>query len=132
MQIRGEWLEIRSTAPGVLDPLGYRLQQPADDARQYPRQFSFVIDDSDSRTRALPMLHHGKANIFADRRIEKLGERLNRALEALAARDEVATFQATACRLGDAYGLYTRDLSTGRHSGSTCPAWELSSPQILM
>lgn len=110
MQVNGEWLEVRSTAPGVLDPLGYRLPQPADDAKQWPRQFSFVIDGSDSRTRALPMLHHGRANVFADRRVENLGARVNRALEALATRDEVATFQATACRLGDAYGLYARDL----------------------
>jgi hypothetical protein len=71
--------------------------------------FNIVIDESGGRTRALPMLYHGRAQIFADRDIRALGRRIERALEAIAAQETEAAYMANAVRIGDAYGLYTRD-----------------------
>lgn len=110
MQVNASWLEVRSTAPGVLEPLGYHVKRPPAGTDQHERVFSFVIDDEDKRTRSLPMLYHGPAQIFADRRLEALGLRLNRALEAIAAVPGDAIYMTNACRIGPSYGLYARDL----------------------
>jgi hypothetical protein len=57
------------------------------------------------------MLYHGPAQIFADRHMENLGLRLNQALEAIAAaQEDEAIYMINACRIGERYGLYSRDL----------------------
>ncbi len=102
---------MRSTASGVLAPLGYRATKPPRDADVHERVFSFVLDEGDGKTRALPMLYHGPAQIHADRHLEGLGQRLNRALEAIAAvQDDESVYMINACRIGDRYGLYARDI----------------------
>jgi hypothetical protein len=109
--VKGSWLEIRSTAEDVLAPLGYRAKDPPRGAETHERVFSFVIDEGDGKTRSLPMLYHGPAQIFADRHLENLGLRLNQALEAIAAvQDDESIYMINACRIGDRYGLYGRDV----------------------
>jgi hypothetical protein len=54
-------------------------------------------------------LHHGRARIYADRDIHALGARIQRALEVIDAQDTQAAYMANAIRIGDRYGLYTRD-----------------------
>lgn len=111
MQVKtGSWLEVRCTAPDVLERLGYHSTEPPAGAEAHDRIFSIVIDEGGGRTRSLPMLYHGPAQIFADRHLENLALRLNRALEAIAAAETEALYMATACRIGDTYGLYMRDL----------------------
>jgi hypothetical protein len=110
VQVNGSWLEVRSTAPDVLGSLGYHVEEPPAGAESHDRIFSIVVDDGDGKTRSLPMLYHGPAQIFADRRLENLGLRLNRALEAIAAAETDAIYMATACRIGDVTGIYMRDL----------------------
>ncbi|HEY7874621.1 MAG TPA: hypothetical protein VIG64_05815 [Actinomycetota bacterium] len=104
----GGWAELRSTAPGILDELGYRVELPLGGERQQTGIFNIVLDESDGHTRALPRLHHGRALIFADRDIHALGERIQRALEVIDAQDTQAAYMANAIRIGDRYGLYTR------------------------
>jgi hypothetical protein len=111
VQVKGSWLEVRSTAEDVLAPLGYGTKEPPGGAETHERVFSFVIDEGDGKTRSLPMLYHGPAQIFADRRLESLGLRLNQALEAIAAvQDDQSMYMINACRIGDRYGLYARDV----------------------
>ena len=111
MQVKtGSWLEVRCTAPDVLSSIGYHVKEPPAGAEHHDRVFSIVIDEGDGKTRTLPMLYHGPAQIYADRHLENLGLRLNRALEAIAAVESEAVYMATACRMGDMYGLYMRDL----------------------
>jgi hypothetical protein len=111
VQVRGSWLEVRSTAPGVLEPLGYHVKKPPRGAETNERVFSVVVDEGDGKTRSLPMLYHGPAQIFADRHMENLGLRLNQALEAIAAvQENEAIYMINACRIGERYGLYSRDL----------------------
>jgi hypothetical protein len=106
----GAWLQVRCTAPGVLESLGYDAAEPPPGSEAHDRIFSIVIDEGGGRTRTLPMLYHGPAQIYADRRLENLGLRLDRALEAIAAAETEAVYMATACRIGDTYGIYMRDL----------------------
>lgn len=103
-------MEIRSTAPGVLDSLGYKQLNPPADATRYEAIFSIVVDDPQRKTRALPSLYHGKAQVFAHRDIAPLGARMKRALEVIAAADTDAAYLATACRIGESCGIYTRDI----------------------
>lgn len=111
MQLKnGSWLEVRCTAPDVLERLGYHVERPPAGAEAHERIFSIVVDEGGGRTRTLPMLYHGPAQIFADRLLENLGLRLNRALEAIVAAETEAMYMANACRIGDAYGIYTRDI----------------------
>jgi hypothetical protein len=101
---------VRCTAPGVLESIGYRVSEPPDGAESHDRIISVVLHDGGGKTRSLPMLYHGPAQIYADRRLENIGLRLNRALEAIAAAKTDALYMATACRVGNTYGLYMRDL----------------------
>jgi hypothetical protein len=111
VQLKGSWLEIRSTADDVLAPLGYRAKRPPRGAESHDRVFNFVIAEGEGKTRSLPMLYHGPAQVFADRKVENLGLRLNRALEAIAAvQDGDAVYMTNACRIGDRHGLYARDV----------------------
>ena len=68
-----------------------------------------LIDESGGRTRALPTLYHGRTQVFADRSVDAIGPRIERALEAIAAQDDEATYMANAVRIDGRHGLYTRD-----------------------
>lgn len=110
MEVGDAWVEIRSTAAGVLDRLGYDTSAPPDGATAHERIFSIVIDDPDKKTRSLPSLHHGRTQVFVHRDIAALGARLNRALEVIGASSKESAYFVASCRLGDRYGLYLRDL----------------------
>lgn len=110
MPLAGEWLEIRSTAPGVLGKLGSFHEDPPANATTRERVFSVVVDDHGKKTRSLPSLYHGRAQIFAHRDVGALRPRLERALQVIEAADREAAYQATACRVGGVHGIYTRDL----------------------
>lgn len=110
MQVRGDWLQIRATEKGVLGPLGYHFEAPPPGAEAHERIFSIVLDDPAKKVRALPLLFHGAAQIYADRDLPALGGRLNRALEIIAAAEDRWAYAVNAVRLGGAYGLYSRDL----------------------
>jgi hypothetical protein len=107
--VKDDWVELRATAGGVLDRLGYGQTDPPADARLHEGIFSVLIDEGGGRTRALPTLYHGRTQVFADRSVDAIGPRVERALEAIAAQDEDATYMANAVRIGDRFGLYTRD-----------------------
>lgn len=104
------WLEVRSSAPDVLETLGYRDLEPPDGADSQEGVFSILVDDPAKKTRSLPTLYHGRAQVFSDRRLEEVGRRLNRALEVIAVAESTSSFMATACRFEGKHGLYTRDL----------------------
>jgi hypothetical protein len=110
VEVGDAWLEIKSTAAGVLDPLGYRTPEPPEGAAAHEHIFSIVIDDPGKKTRALPSLHHGRTQVFVHRDLAALGARLNRALEVIGAASEDAAYFVASCRIGDKPGLYLRDL----------------------
>jgi hypothetical protein len=110
VELNGTWLEVRCTHAGALEEMGCHVEEPPEGAERHDRVFSVVIDEGDGRTRTLPMLYHGPAQIHADRHLQNLGARLERALEAIAAAETDAVYMATACRIGGTYGLYTRDI----------------------
>jgi hypothetical protein len=89
--------------------LGFESTDPPDGARRHEAIFSVVVDESEARTRALPTLFHGRTQVFADRSVEAIRPRIERTLEVIEAQDAEAAYIANAIRIGDRYGLYTRD-----------------------
>lgn len=110
MQVRDDWLQIRSTEPGTLASMGYEIDAPPAGVDGHLGIFSVVVDAREQKTRALPMLFHGAAQIFAHRDLAALATRLDRALEVIAAADRDWAYMTNAVRIGGSYGLYTRDL----------------------
>ncbi len=69
-----------------------------------------VVDDPRQRTRALPSLYHGTAQIFVDRDENRVRDQLAKTINVVLASDTVPSYLITACRVADRYGLYTKDI----------------------
>jgi hypothetical protein len=107
---REEWLEARCTSPGLLADLPVPWETPPPDATLREGIFSLVVEDDTGRTRQLPSLYHGNAHIFAHRDVDEVRARLVRTVQAVLEADARPSYLVTACRLGDRFGLYARDI----------------------
>ncbi|HEX2195809.1 MAG TPA: hypothetical protein VHJ76_02690 [Actinomycetota bacterium] len=65
-----------------------------------------MVDDPGKKTRALPTMYHGNAQLYADRDVDKVRARLVRTIDAVLHAKERPAYLASACRIDDAYGLY--------------------------
>ncbi|MDQ3915606.1 MAG: hypothetical protein M3323_09815 [Actinomycetota bacterium] len=83
---------------------------PPPDAPRHEGIFSLWVDDALSRTRRLPSLYHGNAQIFAHRDAGEVRTRLVRTIRAVLERDLRPSYLVAACKAGDRYGLYARDI----------------------
>lgn len=80
---------------------------PPDDAPRYEGIFSLVVDDPAKKTRALPTMYHGNAQLYADRDVDKVRARLVRTIDAVLHAKERPSYLAPACRIDGRRGLYT-------------------------
>lgn len=103
-------MEARSTQPGLLEDLPVPWDTPPDDASVYEGIFSLLVDDPGKKTRALPTMYHGNAQIYADRDVDKVRARLARTIDAVIHAKERPAYLITACRAGERLGLFARDL----------------------
>jgi hypothetical protein len=104
------WLEARSTAPDVLGDLPLPWGTPADDDERHAAIFSVVVDDPSKRVRELPSLYHGNAQIYASRDIADVRQKLAATVSAVLESSSRAWYLASACRVGNRFGLYARDV----------------------
>jgi hypothetical protein len=104
------WLEARSTVAGLLGGLPGEWGTPPDGAELQEGVFSLWLDDPAARNRRLPSLYHGNAQIFAHRDVEEVRARLSRTVRAVLERHERPSYLVSACRSGERYGLYARDI----------------------
>lgn len=68
-----------------------------------------MVDESDERTRQLPLLYMGKSPIFAARNVPDVVERLILMIEVIRAVSKVPTYLFTACEFRGRKGLWGRD-----------------------
>ena len=94
----------------MLDGVGAPWATPPDDAVLYPGIFSLVVDDAGAKTRRLPSVYHSYAQIFAHRDLGLVLTRLESLIGRVLDADARASYLITACRVGDTYGLYARDV----------------------
>ncbi|MDQ3952292.1 MAG: hypothetical protein M3279_04915 [Actinomycetota bacterium] len=99
-------MEARSTRAGLLAGLPVPWGVPPDDAPRYEGIFSLVVDDPDKKTRALPTMYHGNAQLYADRDVENVQGRLVRTIDAVLHAQERPAYLASACRIDGRPGLY--------------------------
>ena len=99
-------MEARSTRPGLLADLPVPWGVPPDDAPRYDGIFSLVVDDPGKKTRSLPTMYHGNAQLYADRDVDKVRGRLVRTIEAVLHAGERPAYLSAACRIDGRSGLY--------------------------
>ena len=68
-----------------------------------------MVDPPTQRRRRLPSLYLGPSQVFADRDVEAVLERLQLTVETAIRSYEVPTYAITACEVGEVRGLYARD-----------------------
>ncbi len=95
---------------GLLDDLPTPTADPPNGAVRHEGVFSLVVDDSGDRVRSLPSAYFGAAQIFADRDVAKVKQVLTRSVRVALEADKVPSYLITACRLGNKFGLYTKDI----------------------
>jgi hypothetical protein len=93
---------------GVLGDLDLPYGEPDPD-RSYPEIFSLTVDRGEGRVRELPSLYFGTARIYAHRDLKVVTDRLITTFHDVMRAPTVPTFQISACRVGDRYGLYLGD-----------------------
>jgi len=94
----------------VLTGLPLPWGSPGDDDVRHSGIFSVVVDDPTKRVRQLPSLYHGNAQIYATRDISEIRPRLVATVTAVLESSKRARYLASACRVGDRYGIYARDV----------------------
>ena len=69
-----------------------------------------MVDDPDKKTRALPTMYHGNAQLYADRDVDRVRERLVRTIDAVLQAQERPAYLTAACRVDGRTGLFARDV----------------------
>jgi hypothetical protein len=69
-----------------------------------------VVDDPAKKTRALPTMFHGNAQLYADRDVDRVRSRLVRTIDAVMHAKERPAYLTAACRVDGRVGLFARDV----------------------
>jgi hypothetical protein len=110
MKIGKLWIELRSTAPNVLEDFEGFVPEPPADAEKEEGLFSIVIKDQSTKVRQLPSLYFGSSLISSEREVERLQRDLGKILGFVRNAENVPTFMMQACKYDNRIGLYSRDL----------------------
>ena len=77
--------------------------------RRFEGIFSLVAPDTESKTRRLPGLFLGPAQLFADRDVDKVRERLLDTIETVVRSFSTSTYVLTPVSVDGSIGIYARD-----------------------
>lgn len=69
-----------------------------------------MVDDPGKKTRALPTMYHGNAQLYADRDVDKVRSRLALTIDAVLHARERPAYLISACSVDGRRGLFARDL----------------------
>lgn len=100
-------MEARSTVAGVLS--GELFGEPAPGDERFEGILSLVVGEPFDGVKPLPKLHFGRREVFADRSLENVTQRLERIGRSIVQASERPTYMLQPCRYGDQMGLYAKD-----------------------